>query len=218
MHVCDNYCSQMAMSCLYCIITAYPIQKIDTVILVEHKEKGNFSFKNYRNIISNYKTKYFNVYISIIIISLISMFYSTYQLVIQASFKYYSLNKDMTGFIICLYYIVCVAGTFVSGYINISEIKKYLSIILLLGISGVFSSLILKNYIFLILLIIYGIYGGFLNTMFQIYFQKSVELPDIIMTKGLYNVFCGITIIIANVFSPIVIETFTLAYVFYGRL
>ena len=95
------------------------------------------------------------------------------------------------------------------------EISKYYIIV---RISGVFSSLILKNYIFLILLIIYGIYGGFLNTMFQIYFQKSVELPDIIMTKGLYNVFCGITIIIANVFSPIVIETFTLAYVFYGRL
>lgn len=72
---------------------------------------------------------------------------------------------------------------------------------------GFISLLIVKNKIFIVIIpLIYSIYGGGINTLCQVFFQNNLSKKEISIMKGIYNILCGISIILSSIINPYIIS------------
>lgn len=154
---------------------------------------------------------------SVIIISGgISFFYASYNLVVLAAIKGFSINKIYIGLFRGVFYISSIVLSYMAGYLDTAYIKRYIRLCLLIGVIGLGATPFLSGVGFLgVISVVYAVFGGGFNTLCQIFFQNMVHQGDIPLLKGLYNLICGGAIMIAGFVLPKVLGGGLLLFLFF---
>jgi hypothetical protein len=157
--------------------------------------------------ITSFQKNYPYVYKILIVSSIISFFYASYNIVFQAALKYYAIKAEYIGVLTCLFYVFTIVLSYIAGFFKIKKREKVINIFLCIGVLGVIVSSFLSGIKYLLcIIVIYSIFGGGYNTFCQIIFQNEVEKKDIPKLKGIYNLFCGMTIMFSGFISPIMLK------------
>ena len=157
--------------------------------------------------IKKFKNKNKKVYIIILFMAIISFSYATFSMFLQYSLKKFEIKNVYIGYITGIYYLSTVVFSYIVGYIKSRNIIKYISLFIKFIILGFISLLIVKNKIFIVIIpLIYSIYGGGINTLCQVFFQNNLSKKEISIMKGIYNILCGISIILSSIINPYIIS------------
>lgn len=157
--------------------------------------------------IKNFKKKYKEVYNILLFMTIISFSYVTFSMFLQYSLKKFEIKGAYIGYITGIFYLFTIIFSYIVGYIETNHIKKYILFFLKLIIIGFFILLlVIKSRVFVIIIpLIYSIYSGAINTLCQIFFQNNLSKEDIPIMKGVYNILCGISIILSGFITPFII-------------
>lgn len=157
--------------------------------------------------IKNFKKKYKEVYNVLLFMTIISFSYVTFSMFLQYSLKKFEIKGAYIGYITGIFYLFTIIFSYIVGYIETNHIKKYILFFLKLIIIGFFILLlVIKSRVFVIIIpLIYSIYSGAINTLCQIFFQNNLSKEDIPIMKGVYNILCGISIILSGFITPFII-------------
>lgn len=186
---------------------AYLIKLIKIKINFKYKIKESKQKFNIIQRILSFKKVYPVVFKIIIISSVVSFFYASYSVVLQAALKIFLINEKYIGLIRGIFYLVTIIFSYIVGYLKIHNFKKHITTFMIGGIMGLIIASMFNNIWFLItIIIIYAIFGGGFNTLCQIYFQNIVQQGDIPALKGIYNLLCGIAIILSGLLVPEIIS------------
>lgn len=157
--------------------------------------------------IKNFKKKYKEVYNVLLFMTIVSFSYVTFSMFLQYSLKKFEIKGAYIGYITGIFYLFTIIFSYIVGYIETNHIKKYILFFLKLIIIGFFILLlVIKSRVFVIIIpLIYSIYSGAINTLCQIFFQNNLSKEDIPIMKGVYNILCGISIILSGFITPFII-------------
>lgn len=174
---------------------------------VRKKEAAKGLFSRIKEIKSGYPFVF-----SIIIVScMVSFFYSTYNVVFQAALKDFSVKSQYIGALTGIYNIFVIFLSYIVGFLKVEHMKKIVLLFLTSLIAGLLISSSASGIAFIIIIsLVYSIIGGGYNTFCQIIFQNNVKRDDIPTMKGIYNIFCGISIMLSGYVAPKLLNRLTL--------
>ena len=188
-------------------------------IIISRLNIQNNTFKN-KNIetkifkkIVDFRYNYPFVFRIIITSSILSFFYATYNVVFQNALKIFSISANSIGILTGVYDVFVIILSYIVGFLRIKDTKKVICIFLLLVLIGLLITPFFQGVVFIVIItIVYSIIGGGYNSFCQIIFQNYVNAYDIPTLKGIYNIFCGISIMVSGYASPLLLRKVSLNF------
>lgn len=198
----------LLLNALSFFISAVIVNSISiTVDTVRKKD----TTKGFFNRIKEVKLRYPFVFSIIIVSCMVSFFYSTYNVVFQAALKAFSVKSQYIGVLTGIYNIFVIILSYIVGFLKVEHMKKIVLLLLTSLIVGLLISSSASGITFIIIIsLVYSIISGGYNTFCQIIFQNNVERDDIPTMKGIYNIFCGISIMLSGYLAPKLLNKLTL--------
>lgn len=171
-------------------------------ITVEQVKKKEVT-KGFIHKISGFQVNYPYVFSIIVVSCIVSFFYSTYHVLFQAALKEYSINTRYIGVLTAIYNVFVIILSYLAGFFKMEYMKKIVLTFLICCVVGLLISVTSTGLVFMIIVtLVYSIIGGGYNSFCQIIFQNNVKREDIPTMRGIYNIFCGISIMLSGHFAP----------------
>lgn len=140
-------------------------------------------------------------------------FYATYNVVFQNALKIFSISANSIGILTGVYDVFVIILSYIVGFLRIKDTKKVICIFLLLVLIGLLITPFFQGVVFIVIItIVYSVIGGGYNSFCQIIFQNYVNAYDIPTLKGIYNIFCGISIMVSGYASPLLLRKVSLNF------
>lgn len=158
-----------------------------------------------------FKYNYPFVFRIIVTSCILSFFYATYSVVFQKALKIFSISTKHIGILTGVYDIFVIILSYIVGFFSIKDTKKIIYIFLTLLFIGLLIAPAFEGIVFIVIItIVYSIIGGGYNSFCQILFQNCVNTYDIPTLKGIYNILCGISIMLSGYISPMLLTKISL--------
>ena len=123
---------------------------------------------------------------------------------LQKAIQIFEIDIKYIGILNGIYYVASILLSYGAGYIDVKNIKKVSLPVLGTGLlCSVFCLSNDKWIIVAFILIVYPMIGAGYNTIVQIYFQNETCRDDIPVLKGIYNIVCGISILLSGFLTPL---------------
>lgn len=165
------------------------------------KKSGHFKVINN---IKGFYEKYLSVFKILILSSILSFFFASYAVLLQKAIQIFEIDIKYIGILNGIYYVASILLSYGAGYIDVKNIKKVSLPVLGTGLlCSVFCLSNDKWIIVAFILIVYPMIGAGYNTIVQIYFQNETCRDDIPVLKGIYNIVCGISILLSGFLTPL---------------
>lgn len=163
--------------------------------------------------ITDFYKKYESVFRIVILSAILSFFFASYNVMFQKVIRTFEIDIKYIGFFNAVYCILSIVLSYAAGYIDAKKIKKISFAVLWIGL--IFSILSLSNHKWILLgylLFLFPMVGAGYNTVAQIYFQNNTQRDDIPMLKSIYNILCGISILLSGIVTPFLLLHFSVFF------
>lgn len=163
--------------------------------------------------ITDFYKKYESVFRIVILSAILSFFFASYNVMFQKVIRTFEIDIKYIGIFNAVYCILSIILSYAAGYIDAKKIKKISFAVLWIGL--IFSILSLSNHKWILLgylLFLFPMVGAGYNTVAQIYFQNNTQRDDIPMLKSIYNILCGISILLSGIVTPFLLLHFSVFF------
>ena len=163
--------------------------------------------------ITDFYKKYESVFRIVILSAILSFFFASYNVMFQKVIRTFEIDIKYIGIFNAVYCILSIVLSYAAGYIDAKKIKKISFAVLWIGL--IFSILSLSNHKWILLgylLFLFPMVGAGYNTVAQIYFQNNTQRDDIPMLKSIYNILCGISILLSGIVTPFLLLHFSVFF------
>ncbi len=208
-----SYKGFLIMNAISFLISGYLISRLKLEIKNNNSRICTTMRFQIVNNVKKFHIEYPSVFKTIILSALLTFFFASYSIAFQKIIRVYSIDVKYIGMLNAIFYLLSITFSYIAGYVKMEKVKAVTFKILIIGI--IISTLcISKNkwIVLTLLLFVYPLIGSGYNTIAQIYFQNKTNRDDIPILKGIYNIFCGLSVLGSGLMSPFLLNNLSLFY------
>ncbi len=164
--------------------------------------------------VKDFHKKYETVFRIVILSAILSFFFASYNVMFQKVIQTIDIDVRYIGILNAIYCIYSIVLSYAAGYMDPKKVKQISFAVLWIGL--IFSCLGLTDNKFLLLgylLLVFPMVGAGYNTVAQIYFQNNTQRDDIPILKSIYNITCGISILLSGIVTPFLLLDLSVFFV-----
>lgn len=194
----------LLLNALSFFVSASIVDKLD--ISSEHNRPNEVA-SGLGERIRSFRTAYPFVFSVLIVSSLLSFFYATYDIVFQAALRTFAIDARYIGILKGIDHFFVILSTYIAGFLRVERIKGVVTTFLACTVLGLILSASADGLCFIMIITLtYSVIGGGYNSFCQIIFQARLAREDIPTMKGIYNILCGTSIMLSGAVAPILLE------------